>query len=493
MRGSTWNPWLFSLGVLLAALMVCEGRARADITSDQSGSIIVFPKVIADGTRDTLIQISNTSNSLVFAHCYYLDATGFCTLPPFETCNLDSDCPLPPVGGTPNVCQHLCQAIPDFDIHLTAQQPTVWEVSEGRSLLSLGGLSPGQILPKGRPRGDHPTLQPFIGSLTCVQTDTPGGSPVAGNALKGEATIVGTGFGQISEYNAIGIVGNGAATNPLTLNFNGIYECVGGTNNGNSCDPGDPNACPSNGTPGVCTPQGEYNACPASLVTQHWAEGATDTFTGRAASTELTLVPCTQLLEQAVPTRARALFDITTETEQRLTTSLTFDCFVNRRLSDIPDVNSQQFSAALGSAVLKTRIKPPGGKICYTGNTGPTTTCTDDTDCCSDGTTSCLPQVGLCSNANVGCAVASDCNFGSCVAGLCADNANLVCTTSADCAGTCNGTQVYGCLPWSGLLGVSEEFQTSPALRLVPQTGTAAVNLHTEGTRPGDVIVLPLR
>ena len=31
--------------------------------------------MIANGTRDTVIQISNTSNSIVLAHCFYVDAT----------------------------------------------------------------------------------------------------------------------------------------------------------------------------------------------------------------------------------------------------------------------------------------------------------------------------------------------------------------------------------------------------------------------------------
>lgn len=40
-------------------------RPAANPPDDRSGSIVIFPKVIADGTRDTVIQITNTSKSLV--------------------------------------------------------------------------------------------------------------------------------------------------------------------------------------------------------------------------------------------------------------------------------------------------------------------------------------------------------------------------------------------------------------------------------------------
>ena len=46
----------------------------AGVTTEKSASILVFPKVIADGNRDTIIQITNTSNSIQYAHCFYVDA-----------------------------------------------------------------------------------------------------------------------------------------------------------------------------------------------------------------------------------------------------------------------------------------------------------------------------------------------------------------------------------------------------------------------------------
>ena len=63
---------------LLAVAVVSLGlgaTARAEVTTERSGSILVFPKVLADGTRDTIIQITNVSNSLVRAHCFYVNAS----------------------------------------------------------------------------------------------------------------------------------------------------------------------------------------------------------------------------------------------------------------------------------------------------------------------------------------------------------------------------------------------------------------------------------
>ena len=57
------------LGALLMATSV-----RADVVTEKSASILIFPKVIADSETDTVIQITNTSNSMVHARCFYVDA-----------------------------------------------------------------------------------------------------------------------------------------------------------------------------------------------------------------------------------------------------------------------------------------------------------------------------------------------------------------------------------------------------------------------------------
>ena len=103
------------VGLMAAALVgLLASGAAADVTTEQSASILVFPKVIADGTRDTIIQITNTSNSMVHAHCFYVNAAPV----------LRDE---PPGPGNPPQWQEI-----DFDIRLTKQQPTHWVVSLGR-------------------------------------------------------------------------------------------------------------------------------------------------------------------------------------------------------------------------------------------------------------------------------------------------------------------------------------------------------------------------
>src|SRR5262249_10087900 len=60
---------------LIAAVLVglLAHGARADVTTEQGASILAFPKVIADGTRETVIQITNISNAMVHAHCFYVN------------------------------------------------------------------------------------------------------------------------------------------------------------------------------------------------------------------------------------------------------------------------------------------------------------------------------------------------------------------------------------------------------------------------------------
>src|SRR5262249_12072977 len=142
---------------------------------------------------------------------------------------------------------------------------------------------------------------------------------------------------------------------------------------------------------------GEYNACPADLLLNHFAEGSTDSGTGFTVHTELTLIPCTQDILHLSQRHCRAGanagaaclvdapdccdavgqncgqcifgphavvdFDSTDEMESHLSVdAVPVDCVLNRRLSDIDAV---VFSA--GSGVFrKTRITPSPSKLCLT-------------------------------------------------------------------------------------------------------------------------------
>ena len=134
MRGLKRSPWLSGLGVLLAILVVYGGHARADVTTDRSGSIVLFPKVIADGTLDTIIELTNTGTSTAFAHCFYINASGACSVTTSTACSLDSECP------DSETCVRQCNEI-DFDLFLTAQQPTMWRVSKTPNRIRLTSRS----------------------------------------------------------------------------------------------------------------------------------------------------------------------------------------------------------------------------------------------------------------------------------------------------------------------------------------------------------------
>jgi hypothetical protein len=332
--------------VLLAVLAINAGQVRADVTSDTPGSIVIFPKVIADGTRDTLIQLTNTSNVGTGAHCWYFDATNNCT---------------------PN----------NFFVDLTPQQPIVWRASSGRftgELRCSAGthgvcasnsdcVSPPAgncVATPGIFLGNVPPRINFQGELKCIQVDV-SGVPVMGNSLKGEAlleTLVGDGAGQVSQYNGIAVQ---AITNPSPT-------CNGGPFSGAPCT-GTSSCCDASGNCGTCNVQLKldnttYNACPRDLVVTHYAQGATDLFTGATVKSELTLVPCTEDIENDRPTDVNspdvnAHFRVINEMEAGpLSGDIPFTCWLNISLDD-PRLGGIYDASFVGTFV-KTRIPTSG-------------------------------------------------------------------------------------------------------------------------------------
>jgi hypothetical protein len=417
------SPWLMGLGVLLAGLVTAPG-ARGDVTSDESGTLIIFPKVVSDGVRDTLIQLSNRTNSFVQVHCFYINASGTCSRTTDESCEIDTDCP------SDEQCNRQCNAT-DFDLALTAQQPVQWRVSTGRlttipsapcrpgqncqcTVDTSGQLvCPGLLIGQNQASFVPPVGSQFVGELKCYQMNSDG-DPFPGNALKGTATIEDLSSAQISEYNALTVAANadvgvgGLNTDKeLRLNWTG-------------------------------TGAGELNYCPASLVFTANAEGVTDAFTGATISTELTLVPCSELLEENLPAPVRVRFVGYNEFEESLSIeAFSFDCFLNRRLADLPVSGGGSFVNGNRDLLWKIRISPRAITVCYSG-TNRGNPCTSDDDC---------------PGARIGP----------------------------------GGTRL-GCLPASGVLGVAEEFYS-----LRGSVGTAAFNLRHEGSRSefGDIITLP--
>jgi hypothetical protein len=327
----TWR-WGAAMALVL---VIGVGAVFADVTTERGSSILIFPKVIYDsqgligGKVDTLIQISNTSNSLVFAHCFYVNGA------PAD--------PTQPVG---KFNQPRCQEI-DFDVFLTKQQPTHWLLSSGR----LEDPSDNLCFPKnpscfdaGFDPGKVPPASddPFVGELKCIEVDS-AGAPINGNHLKGEATIVNLppAVGDASKYNAVGVLG---LNTDLNSNNSDNVLCLGG------------------GVTSTCRTGAEYNACPGTVILNHFAENATDPVVeslGNGPSqvtTELTIVPCSEDFENQAPASVTVQFKLTNEFEEQLSASTTVTCWGNFTLDDAGQVFDLRF---LGTQFAQTRLSSP--------------------------------------------------------------------------------------------------------------------------------------
>jgi hypothetical protein len=326
-------------GTLALAMVAMAGAARADVTTEPPSSILILPKIVADGTRDTLIEITNTSNSLVFAHCFYVNGAPV-------------DPTRPPGPTNPPLWQEV-----DFFLFLTRQQPTQWLVSEGRDVNPMDapttpgyGIDPGLI---------PPAVPGFQGELLCVQVDQ-SGSPVGGNALIGAATLVGP-EGDSSKHNAIGILGI-EVDGDNVLNLDGV----------------------------------EYNSCPDQLVFTHFAEGVEDPFLGDGSvvTGRLALVPCTHDLENGIPSQVSVSVLSFDEFEDRLSGNINFICRFDEDLSStaIAGPDGNPFAPTGGSVfgTWKYSILEPN-PVCEGGSRN-RLPCTVDADC-PNGT--CTGEVGL--------------------------------------------------------------------------------------------------
>jgi hypothetical protein len=344
------------VGLMGLAALVGLGLAKpvaAAVTTEQSASILVFPKVISDGTRDTIIQITNTSNNMRHAHCFYVN--GALTNPSL------------PVGPlNPPLWTEI-----DFDIWLTKQQPTHWVVSTGRLDNPIekdchSGRMCDQTKGSGHESGSDmadccdagfdpghvpPVVPGFTGELKCIEVDQ-GGFPVPGNALKGEATLEEIATGDVSKYNAIGLKGFD------TNNMDGVL-CLGG---------GVTDECPSGA---------EYEGCPATWILDHPATGAPDrvveqqSFCGSTdhpcseVTTNITVVPCTQNFETQAPPPVTLQFKVYNEYEQFFSASTTFTCWGTFDLgSDDPlknPINPAFQAANAGGEVLQAFVRAAQG------------------------------------------------------------------------------------------------------------------------------------
>ncbi len=299
--------------ILAAAITGLPIVAAAQVTTEQSASIIVFPKVITDGTWDTVIQIANQSVNFRHARCFYVNG-------------------VPGPRTTP-----LWEEI-DFDVWLTHRQPTHWVVSRGRlddptdgrcstdnRDCDAAGFDPGRIPPP--PVG-------FRGELLCVEVDA-GGFPIPGNALIGKATLHHLASGGVTTYSAIGLQGF------ITNNMDNVL-CLGG------------------GRSAQCPNGPEYAGCPDRWVLNHPAEEV-DAESGSSVTTSITVVPCTQNFMPQAPPVVRMQFLIYNEFEERFSASTSVTCWADLPLATIDSpsaVDRSAFSRSfLGTTYAQTEIR----------------------------------------------------------------------------------------------------------------------------------------
>jgi len=168
--------------------------ADAEISTEEPGAILIFPKIASDQTQDTIIQVSNAAGAQVFARCFYINGA------------LDEN-------------NQPLWSVTDFQLTLTRQQPAVWVAGEGL---------PTQ--PPDRPKELYPGPIPpvgvgFIGELRCVVVDT-NETPVSRNVLTGEATIIDRITHATRKYQGITVPGLPGNNGDNTLLLNDVEYSV---------------------------------------------------------------------------------------------------------------------------------------------------------------------------------------------------------------------------------------------------------------------------
>lgn len=170
------------------AVAVLAAGARAQVTADRGASILVLARIVADASADTIVQLTNVSDSAAAARCAYVaSAAGTWTATAF--------------------------AVP-----LEANRTSQWAVASGR----------GDVPPA--PAG-------FRGELLCVQVDA-SGAPFSGNALAGQASVHALEGGDVVAYSAAGLRGSG-------LNDGDDVLCIGGEPSDNCFIGAEYDPCPA--------------------------------------------------------------------------------------------------------------------------------------------------------------------------------------------------------------------------------------------------------
>ena len=292
-----YRSWLLGIGMLCVFAGAAGSQAQQTRAgTDRPGSILMFPKVVRTAQRDTIVQITNTGNSINWVHCFYLSA---------------------PDGSG------YCGAV-DFELVLTRQQPTQWRVSQGRrvdptdSFGSDGaGFDPGLIPPV--PPG-------FQGALVCVEVDA-NGAPLGQNRLKGEVTIMDDSTGDVSKYNAFAVAARSSSVdNPLDLD-DIEYE-----------------TCPGSLTLNF-SPRGSLDPV---------IEGLGNAILNSFIATNLTLLSCNLDLAAGVRSKGTVSYIVYDEFESPFSGSFPHQCWTTIDLGNTPQTTGQFRSTLLTGGAIAT-------------------------------------------------------------------------------------------------------------------------------------------
>jgi len=278
---------------VVAVLVAMASGVCAQVVIDRAASILIYPEIIASDTRDTTIQIVNTSNAVVHARCFYVNFAGTCvtSAAPCVTTNDCSDCVQ---SG----------AVTDFAVDLTLQQPAFWVASQGRA------SGPGALVP--------PVTIPFFGELVCVEVNADR-APISGDHLIGEATITDTSSGDVAKSHAAGIQG-------LAANNGDNVLCLGG------------------GVTPECPTGAEYAACPQSWLLDFVPDGTQDGIlgAGSAVHTNLAVVPCTLDLLNQNPGQTTVGFQVSNQFAQTFSSSRQSSALFDTPITSIDTTNPTQ-------------------------------------------------------------------------------------------------------------------------------------------------------
>jgi hypothetical protein len=326
MRTVMRKPVLAGTLMVLGGVFLGAGAASADVTSDRTAAILVWPKLLFSSQSDdilsrpgnsvdTTIQLTNTSNEEVRMRCFYVNANSHCSNEPDRVCGNHADCQNVGLGG---ICVPGWLEI-DFEITLTPHQPLIWNLGSGMPNLpcSDAPCAPGGVAGTFENVGNIPPANedPFMGELKCIQVG-PNNEPIDRNDVKGEATIV-----EIKPSDPQSVDARG-------YNAIGIQAIQGANDGDNTLRLGE-----------------EYNGCPSVLILDHFFDDAIEPINGDQVKTHVTLVPCSQNFELQAPFLMTVQLLVYNEFEQRFSASQPLNCFKEYELCSLGTGRDRPFSA----------------------------------------------------------------------------------------------------------------------------------------------------